>query len=260
MIDFSYLSTMFKVVLLGGGNLAIHLAKAFQNSEGIDLVQVYNRNLKSISFLQPNIEITSTISALKPADIYIICLADSAIESISNLLNTNNSIVVHTSGGIDLDVLKKHNRRGVIYPLQSFTKDLPLNFSYVPLCIEANSRQDEDLLKLLGLKISNQCLVISSEQRQKLHLAAVLVNNFVNHLYYLAESICIANELPFELLRPLIEETVSKLEKVSPFDAQSGPAKRNDGLTIENHLALLDEDQKKIYQSLTQSILKTYGN
>jgi predicted short-subunit dehydrogenase-like oxidoreductase (DUF2520 family) len=166
---------------------------------------------------------------------------------------------VHTSGAISMNKLKSNAKKGVFYPLQTFTKNASIDFSEIPICIEAATKKDENLLKILANSISKNTYLINSTQRKSLHVAAVFVNNFVNHMYYLGEEICNKYNVPFEILHPIIKETASKIESLSPFEAQTGPAKRNDTKTIEEHLAILTANQQEIYKLLTNSITQTYG-
>ena len=143
--------------------------------------------------------------------------------------------------------------------LQSFSKEKSVEFSTIPICIETEKDEDLLLLEKLANSLSNNLFFIDSNQRQKLHLAAVFVNNFVNHLYHLGNDICEENNIPFEILQPLIAETAKKITNLSPFEVQTGPAKRRDTKTIEKHKAMLTESQEEIYTLLTNSIYKTYG-
>jgi predicted short-subunit dehydrogenase-like oxidoreductase (DUF2520 family) len=151
-------------------------------------------------------------------------------------------------------MLENNSRKGVFYPLQSFTKGKKVDFYSIPICIEATHSTDEKLLKELANKLSDKIFTISSEQRKKLHVAAVFVNNFTNHMYTIGNNICKKNNIPFEILKPLIEETAQKVFKISPEKAQTGPAIRKDSETIKNHLFLLDEQEKEIYNLMTKSI------
>jgi predicted short-subunit dehydrogenase-like oxidoreductase (DUF2520 family) len=250
---------MIKAVILGAGNLAFHLTNELLNSNAVDLVQVYNRNLKNIAYLENKVAICNDISHLKEADIYIVCVSDNAIAELSNQLFFENKLVVHTSGAMDINELKSHSNKGVLYPLQSFTKEKKVDFSSIPFCIEAQNDTDLALLKTIASAISTKVYTINSEQRKTLHVAAVFVNNFVNHLYYLGNEICDTNNIPFEILNPIIQETSKKIEYLSPFEAQTGPAKRNDSKTIEAHLKTLTSSQQYIYNTLTNSIKATYG-
>lgn len=250
---------MIKVILLGGGNLAFHLTTCLLDAKNIELVQVYNRSITKIEYLKNKTLITNNLDELKEADIYIIAVADDAISKISAQLNVKNKLVVHTSGAANLNELKSISYKGVFYPLQTFSKDKKIDFSSIPICIEADSKSNLLLLEKLAKTISKSCYYINSEQRKKLHVAAVFVNNFVNHLYYIGNEICDKNNIPFEILLPIIKETAVKIESLSPFEAQTGPAKRNDLKTIKNHKTILTKHQKEIYTLLTKSIYATYG-
>ncbi|MEM0518728.1 Rossmann-like and DUF2520 domain-containing protein [Aequorivita flava] len=246
---------MIKVVLLGFGNVNSHLLKAFNKSDEISVVQIFNRNyIKMISPFSA-ISFTDSISEIANADIYIIGIPDDAISNFSASLHFKNKLVVHTSGGAAMDVLSSKNRRGIFYPLQTFSKQRSVDFTNIPICIEAENPQDLDLLQQLGSVISKNVKIISSEKRTKLHLAAVFVNNFVNYLYQIGSEIVTKEDLPFELLKPLIAETALKIETLSPKEAQTGPAKRNDNKTIEKHLHLLeDNDFKDFYKLFTKAL------
>jgi predicted short-subunit dehydrogenase-like oxidoreductase (DUF2520 family) len=154
-----------------------------------------------------------------------------------------------------MGVLDSKHRKAVFYPLQTFTKNKPIDFSEIPICLETQHQSDYKILETVAKSISQKVFSINSEQRKALHVSAVFVNNFVNHLYQIGNEICIENNIDFEILKPLILETAKKIETLSPKQAQTGPAKRNDNATIESHLAfLIDENQKEIYKILTQSI------
>lgn len=249
---------MIKVVILGAGNVAAHLYENLSKSNDIDIIQLYNRNLKSLeSFIGDK---TDDISKLKSADLYILAVKDDAISSVSRQLPFKGKLVVHTSGSLPLNDIDPKNKRGVFYPLQSLSKDNNIPFTNVPLCIEAENKNDIDLLEKVANTISNLVFHINSIQRSSLHLAAVFINNFANHLYHIGNEICIENNVPFDLLIPLIDETSKKLDGLSPKEAQTGPAKRNDQETIKRHLSQLDKNtHKEIYKLLTESIQKTHG-
>jgi predicted short-subunit dehydrogenase-like oxidoreductase (DUF2520 family) len=158
-----------------------------------------------------------------------------------------------------LDALSEKNRKGVFYPLQTFSKNREVNFNNVPICVEATEAEDLKLLMNLGKSLSEKVVEVNSEERTKLHLAAVFVNNFVNHLYAIGDDILSDNELPFDLLHPLIEETASKIKTLAPSQVQTGPASRGDQKTIEKHLHLLKEGPISVlYQQLTESITKKH--
>jgi predicted short-subunit dehydrogenase-like oxidoreductase (DUF2520 family) len=250
---------MIRVSILGGGNVAHHLAHIFYKRKGVLLVEVYNRTLESIHDLRDITSITNQLSKLKKADIYIVSVADDAIELVSNKLSLTNALIVHTSGSTSIDVLSKHEKIGVFYPLQTFSKDRKLLFKDIPICIEANTQENLNLLDKLALRISDKRYFINSFQREKLHIAAVFVNNFVNHLYHTANDLCDDNHVSYEILKPLIIETANKIKEIPPEKAQTGPARRGDQKTINKHLKELNEKQQEIYKLLSNSISDTYG-
>lgn len=250
---------MIKIVLLGAGNVASHLTTTFLNTKKVDLVQVYNRSIKNIEHLAAQTAITCNLSQLKEADIYIIAIPDNHITELAAKLHINNKLVVHTSGSVAMRELKRNTNIGVFYPLQSFSKDKKVDFSTLPICIESNDKSSLLLLEKLANLITDKVYHINSEQRKSLHLAAVFVNNFVNHLNQIGSEICKTNNVPFEILQPLIQETAKKITHISPLEAQTGPAKRNDTKTINKHLAMLPLDQREIYKLLTKNIYHTHG-
>ena len=246
---------MIKVSIIGSGNLAQHLIQAFQSNPSIELVQVVARNPKTVAHLLDSNRIISDYTQLQEADLYIISVSDDAIAEVSAALPFENRLVAHTSGSVSIDSLDPKNHRAVFYPLQSFSKDKIVNFKTIPLCIEAENKKDVPTLKLIANAISDAVYDINSEQRKALHVAAVFVNNFVNHLYLIGNEICDANAIPFSILKPLIQETANKIATLSPEAAQTGPAKRNDISTIAAHQQFLtDDNQAAIYNLLTQSI------
>ena len=247
---------MTKVSIIGSGNVAQHLIPAFQLDKSIELVQVFARTKKDLAHLLDSDRIISDYSQLQAADVYIIAVSDDAIAEVSAALPFNNQLVVHTSGTVALTSIAITNRRGVFYPLQTFSKDKAVNFKTIPICLEAENENDFQILSSIASTISDAVYKINSEQRKALHVAAVFVNNFVNHLYQMGHEICENNQVPFEILKPLIQETAHKIITLSPKEAQTGPAKRNDLKTIEAHEQFLtDENQANVYRILTQSIL-----
>jgi predicted short-subunit dehydrogenase-like oxidoreductase (DUF2520 family) len=246
---------MIKVVLIGSGNVAQHLIKAFAKSAIIDVIQVFSRQKEAVTSLLDSNKITDNFNDLAEADLYIIAVSDDAIATVSSQLPFENRLVVHTSGSVPLDALDKKNRKGSFYPLQTFSKKADVDFSQIPIFLESENETDYELLNSVAELISNKVYKINSEQRKALHVSAVFVNNFVNHLYHIGNEICEENKVPFEVLKPLILETANKIMTLSPKEAQTGPAIRNDEQTIASHLDFLsDENQKNIYKILTQSI------
>lgn len=246
---------MIKVVLIGSGNVAHHLIKAFAKSATIDVLQVFSRQKNAAIRLLDSDKITDNFNDLAQADLYIIAVSDDAIATVSSQLPFKNRLVVHTSGSVSLEALDKKNRRGIFYPLQTFSKKAEIDFSQIPIFLESENETDFELLEKVAEVISDKVYKIDSTQRKALHVSAVFINNFVNHLCQIGQEICVENKVPFDVLKPLILETANKVMTLMPKEAQTGPAFRNDKQTIASHLDfLLDENQKNIYKILTQSI------
>lgn len=251
---------MISVVLLGAGNVAHHLYKAFSASENVEIKQWYNRSIRTLEPFKTSVVVTDDLNQLLEADIYVIAVSDDAIAQLSSELPFEDRFVVHTSGSANIHDLDKKNRRGVFYPLQTFSKSVALDFSEVPLCIETLNKSDYPMLKSLAESVSNTVKRVNSNQRAALHLAAVFVNNFTNQLFRVAHEITESESTEFDLLKPLIMETAKKVQELSPYLAQTGPAKRHDKKTIKRHLKQLEnEHHKEIYELLTASIQKTHG-
>jgi predicted short-subunit dehydrogenase-like oxidoreductase (DUF2520 family) len=247
---------MISVIIIGSGNVAQHLISAFAKSDSVEVIQAFARDKNSLTHLLDSQQIIHDFSKLKEADLYIIAISDNAITEVSTQLPFLNRLVVHTSGSIPMNELNSKNRKGVFYPLQTFSKSKEINFEEVPICLETEIEKDYQILETVAKAISNKIYAISSIQRKAIHVSAVFVCNFVNHLYQIGNEICIENNIPFAILKPLIEETASKIKTLSPLDAQTGPAKRNDSQTINTHLNFLtNENQKEIYKLLTKSII-----
>lgn len=251
---------MLSIIILGTGNVAKHLFDAFLDQKNVEITQVYGRHPESLSYFEANAKVTSDISRIKEADVLLIALSDDAIAEVSKKLQNKIGLIAHTSGSVALDALPQNSRRGVFYPLQTFSKERPVNFKEIPICIEAQTNEDYALLKQLAKSISDNVHRIDSNQRKALHLAAVFANNFTNHMYHAAQEICEQNKVRFELLHPLIRETAAKALAISPHKAQTGPARRNNDGTIGKQLnQLQNEKLKTIYSLLSKSIQKTYG-
>lgn len=251
---------MTELVLLGSGNVATHLFKAFLGSKNVRVKQVYNHRKESLSFFQDKCETTTSISDILEADVYVIALKDDVISQTAEALRNKDGLIVHTSGTAGLDALVFSKRKGVFYPLQTFSRSKEVNYCEIPFCLEANSSQDMDLLKQLAKEISGKHYEITSEQRRKIHLAAVFVCNFVNYMYTIGETICEQNGIPFEIFQPLIKETALKVQHTAPSKVQTGPAIRQDQKTINAHLEQLQSaENKQIYQLMTDAIQNFHG-
>ena len=247
---------MIRLSVIGSGNVAQHLIKVFSKSDIVELAYIFSRDQKAVNHLISNDKIFSDVNKLKPVDVVIIAVTDDAVFDVSSQLPFKNKLVVHTSGALAMDVLNAKNRRGVFYPLQTFSKSKEINFKEIPICIEAENDNDYLVLEMLAKTISNSVCNINSEQRKALHVAAVFVSNFTNYMYQIGNEICKKNNMSFDILKPLIQETANKILFISPEMSQTGPAKRRDTQTINAHLNFLNNNNhKEIYKMLTKSII-----
>ncbi len=247
------------ITIIGSGNVATQLSNAFKKNE-LKIVQIIARNKISGKELakKTNSCYTDDFSRIKKTDLIIICVSDDNIQEISNKI-PNNMSVVHTSGSTSLNVLKKNNNYGVIYPLQSLNKNQPIRFQNIPICIEGNNKNYERILLDLCQKITNKIYFLDSKKRKHLHLSAVIASNFSNFCYLMAKKELDKYHINFDLLKPLILQTANQILNTPPLICQTGPAKRKDKKVIKEHLTMLkDENYKKIYKLLSQSIIKEY--
>ena len=250
----------YKIVFIGAGNVATQLALSLKKSKYI-IVQIVSKHKSSGSSLAKLLNCYYTISIEKidvSADIYIIAVNDDAIEKVVTQLKLKDKIVVHTSGSVEMDLLKFATKHyGVFYPLQTFSKKNKANFQTIPICLEANNSYTFRILESLAKSISNNVQKINSEQRKTIHLAAVFACNFSNHLYVIASTILEASNLSLDILKPLIEETANKIKNNIPSVIQTGPAIRGDKKTMNNHLKMLTKEKnlQNIYELMSKSII-----
>ncbi len=250
---------MLSLVILGTGNVATHLAKVFFKTKNLQLKQVYNHRSNSLKDFEKYCPVTTNLDQLEEADVYLIAVKDDKIKALAARLNIGKALVLHTSGSVGMNALRNHQNHGVFYPLQTFSKKRSVNFAEIPLCVEANSKENLGKTEKIAREISGKIFKINSEQRRSLHVAAVFVNNFTNHLYQIGAEICEENNVAFEILQPLIKETAAKIETLNPKQAQTGPALRKDKQSISNHLQMLSPEKQEIYKLLTASIKNTHG-
>jgi len=197
---------MTKITIIGSGNVAHHLITAFQSEKSTEIVQVFARKRNAIL---PNIEkekIISDFANLKDADLYIVSVSDDAIFEVSHNLPFFEKLVVHTSGTKSIDVLADKNRKGVFYPLQSFSKEKKMKFKEIPIFLETKNKEDFFLLEKIARSVSDKVIAMDSEKRKALHVASVFVSNFVNYMYRIGAEICTENDISFDVLKPLISE------------------------------------------------------
>lgn len=247
-----------EIVIIGTGNTATVLGRKFK-AAGHRIVQVFGRNASAASELAYELETESTAYwsvVSRQADVYILAVSDIAIEEIIRELQLPDKTIVHTAASVSKDVLQgAATHYGVLYPLQSLRKSTTY-LPEIPIIIDASDAETFEQIATLAGSISEQVVVAGDAQRAKLHLAAVFCNNFVNHLFTLMQQYCATEGLDFDLLKPLIRETVNRLETTPPADAQTGPAMRHDANTINKHLELLQQHPqlKTLYLFFTQSI------
>lgn len=250
-----------KVVFLGAGNVATHLALELYQKD-FDIVQVYSRTRESAQELANKVEavpITSVSSVIADADLYIFSVKDSVLEDIISKIPSNSGLWVHTAGSIPLDIFSKYALNyGVLYPFQTFSKNRTIEWKNIPVFIEANNPENLPLLQAVAKQLSDKVTELSSEDRKYIHLTGVFACNFTNHMYTLSKQFLDKIALPFDVALPLIDETTSKVHTLSPEEAQTGPAIRYDENIINKHLELIeDENVKQIYKLISESIHKT---
>ncbi len=249
---------MLTIVLLGNGNVAHHLYQAINSSATVRVVQVYGRNEQGLKDFEYNTLVTTSAETIVDADLYLIAVNDDAIPEVAAGIRQKKGLVAHTSGAVPITSLP-NSRRAVFYPLQSFTRDIPVNFTTIPICLEAEHEKDFQVLEVLAKSLSRTVCRMDSQQRLQLHLAAIFANNFSNYLYYLAQEICKEQEINFELLHPLILETANKMRFLPPKKAQTGPARRQDAATMQKHLEMLkNPTHRNIYEVMSHSIQELY--
>ena len=250
-----------RISIIGSGNVATSVSKAIVN-KGFTLVQVVGRKIENLQELLEKLNTNQSVEAItdwstlnKEVDCFIVCVNDDAIASVLEDFPFKDKLVVHTSGSVGLSVFNGFEKYGVFYPLQTFSKENPIAFDEVPLCIEGNSREVVEVLIQFGKQLSNKVVELNSQQREVLHLAAVFACNFSNYMYQVADELTTKNKIDFSILLPLINETANKIKKQTPKAAQTGPAKRNDQKTIAKHITMLEDNpNKELYQLITKLI------
>ena len=218
------------------------------------------RDKKKLRVFREFASTTTNFKKQQDVDLTVLAVSDDALPEVVKRLPKTKSIVVHTSGSVPMKTLECFLNYGILYPLQTFTKERPVDLSKVPFCIEANSKENNAILNNIGSLLSCNVVQMNSDQRTSLHLSAVMASNFCNHLLALTETFCDEKKVPFHLLENLMKETIAKAFEIGPTEAQTGPAKRGDYKTLERHMEnLKEQDLKDIYKKLTNSILKSHG-
>lgn len=250
-----------KIVLIGAGNVATHLGKALLQA-GHDILQVYSRTMESATKVAKTVGAvpTNTLESItNTADIYIISLKDSVLAELLPKIckGRENSVIVHTAGSMSIDIFRDYAKHyGVLYPMQTFSKQRDLDFSEVPCFLEANDEHATNVIRSLAASISSNLYFLSSEDRRHLHLSAVWACNFVNHCYDISQTILAQHNIPFSVMLPLIDETVRKIHDLPPHKAQTGPAVRYDENVIHAQAELMNANPllRDIYERMSQSI------
>jgi predicted short-subunit dehydrogenase-like oxidoreductase (DUF2520 family) len=251
-----------KITIIGAGNVATHLAnRLFEKGHQIN--QIVNRSLINAKVLAENVDaeaIDNWSEINDDSTIYLIAVSDDVIEKVAKEFSKfipQNKIIAHTSGATSSKVFKTHfENYGVFYPLQTFSKTRKANFETLPFCIDASNETTKNKLFQLAETICPNVYFIDDKQRNTLHVAAVFANNFTNHLLAISEQIIAKENIPFDLLKPLINETVAKINESTPQFMQTGPARRGDKVTLAKHQKYLDKYPKyrKIYELLSESV------
>jgi len=251
------------IVIVGAGNMAWHLCREFTKA-GIKISKIINRSAgpaKELSEITEGQFITDFNTPNKDTKVIILAINDSYLEEVLSKINISDNIIMHTSGSIGMNILSGRSTRfGVFYPFQTLTKYVETDFSELPILTEASDNETHRLIDVLASKISSTVHRIDSEQRRKLHLAGVFANNFTNHLMTCTFDYLEKNKIDKNLIMPLIRETFRKLEQISPNDAQTGPARRNNKAIIQSHLEMLNDDPelKNLYKAISDSIIAYY--
>ena len=249
-----------RVVFVGAGNLATRLSLEMRKS-GMSIGQVYSHTSEHAKILADELGCGWTVipeEIVEDADLYVFSLKDAVLQDVIARVKPNNGLWVHTAGSMPISVFEGLTARyGVVYPLQTFSKSREVDFKKIPFFLEANSSEDETVLGEVARALSSDVRFLSSEERKNLHLAAVFACNFTNHMYALAEKILEEQQIPGEVLLPLIDETAAKVHVMSPAQAQTGPAIRYDENVINKHMAMLkDPGMRNLYELISRSIHK----
>ncbi|MFN4145590.1 MAG: Rossmann-like and DUF2520 domain-containing protein [Runella sp.] len=260
-----------RISFVGAGNVAWHLAQALEQA-GHHIIEIFSRHKSHARSLAHKLYDTQVVSDLdfseSEAEVIILAVPDDAHASVmSQIVLPENCLLVHTSGTKSLSHLEElveiysdvPAQTGVFYPLQTFSKEVAIDFSKVPICIEASSHEAEQILVQLAHDLSDVVYLMTSQERKVVHLAAVFACNFTNHLLAISKQLLEREQLEFELLKPLISETIRKaLQAPDPALVQTGPARRGDYRTIEAHLDYLQTspDWQRLYEMLTEGIIK----
>lgn len=257
------------ITLIGSGNVAWHLGPALENA-GYPVIEIFSRekrNAKALVKRLYNADHTSSLDFKESSShVFIICIPDDAIEEVAKeIIIPEHAILLHTSGNTEMNILEYSatSNYGVFYPLQTFSKNKKLSFTEIPILLESSNKDTYKIIEKIAKSISENTYKVNSQQRKRVHIAAVFASNFVNHLLSLSEEILRKQNLDFDILKPLIIEQVTKSLNIDPENAQTGPAYRKDFKTLDNHVEILQNEYSEelvdIYKMLTQSIIDHYS-
>lgn len=250
---------MQKIVVIGTGNLAEHLAISLFNN-GLCVSQIFGRDIQKAKKIAKKVDAEAVNvfeDIQKNAYLYLLCISDSALPDVIKNIGFEPNLIVHTAGSVSVNILNKFANYGVFYPLQTFTKGRDVNMKNVPLCLEANTDANFEKLNNIANKISDKVIKINSIQRKQCHIAAVFACNFTNYFYTIAADLLAEQGMSFDIIKPLIRETAEKAISINPKKSQTGPAIRKNNDIINNHLQqLTNKDWKKLYSFVSECILK----
>ena len=248
-----------KITIVGCGNVATVMARLCIEN-GHEIKQVIARNKLAGDDFSKKFScsvVNFNEEATKEIDIVIVSLSDNSLPEAVQNLNFGSVPIVHTAGSCSMEVLDKTSKNyGVLYPLQTLRKEME-TLPEIPFLIEGNNEETVQFLQKFAATLSDNVTVQTAEQRLRLHASAVIVNNFTNYLYSVAEKFCKDEHVDFKLLLPLIKQTSARVQNNSPLSVQTGPAVRGDITTLDKHLRLLTDYPKlrTLYMRLTDGIM-----
>ncbi|MFI3240267.1 MAG: Rossmann-like and DUF2520 domain-containing protein [Bacteroidales bacterium] len=248
-----------RVVILGSGNVATHLVAAL--AKYVDIVQIYSQTVANAQKLADLIGCSNYSNQIgdivADADIYLFIVKDDAIAMLANQIKVDNptALFIHTSGSVSADVFANvSSNYGVLYPLQTFTKGVDVNFAEISIFTQGNKPESKLIVDKLASYLTTKVYTADSELRRKLHIAAVFACNFANHMWDIADGIMQREELPFDVLLPLIQSSIDKIKRITPHDAQTGPAVRGDKEITNKHISMLTGAESEIYKLISENI------
>ena len=248
------------IALIGSGNVAHWVAGRLKGSQEFPVGQVYSRRMENARALADTLgaEAIDDLSLLRPdSDIYLFSVKDDDYGEILEKVPFTMPVALHTAGSVSQNLFAGHAREyGVLYPLQTFSKTTDLGHLQVPLCVEESMiGRNRDKVHRLASELSGTCYAVDESRRAVLHLAAVFACNFGNAMNHIADDILKAEGMDLKMLLPLLQESLRKLQTLSPAEAQTGPAVRGDRTVMEKHIAMLEDDRlKKIYREVSRYV------